>query len=1217
MNKYTPRILRNTERWISGLVFGFVGLSLSAQNLELAYDFESGMGDLTFSQAAYGTGLAEVTADPWPSNDPDNDVLSLRAGDVNTNNLALVAPIAEISDGGTGTVFFRYAVDSSSSAVNGGILVGPLEAPAGWGDTNVIFLPNSSGQLRFYDSSGYISLEESRNDMVWYKVWLVIDTAADTTDVYLQGGPYGEPTLVGEDLGFRKQATGENLVSMLFYLNSGGSGASDPNLNGTIYVDDIYVDTASANMNDPVPAAAPSPSFTLVSDFEAGMGGFTFTQNGFGNGNAEVVNDPFPYRNTLNGVLKVNAGDAAGNNIAVVGAIPTISEGDFGTVFMRYAIDTEGTTLNGGLMVSPIENPEGWGDTNIILNPNSSGKLQYRDGSVYTELEAVRTDQVWYKAWIIANTAADTSSLYLQGGAYTEPTLVAENFGFRKDEVGEDLMSLLFYLNAGNPGTNNGSLYIDDIYVDTHAANFSDPSLAATIRPLPTLESYSTDSAITIDGTMDPSYRNSSATGWFSGSMDSAEDLSAVISTTWDSAGLYVFVDVMDEVTNADDGQPSYTNDSIQFAIDPDNSDGESSYDGVNDIAFVGEYADGGGVVRVASFPTPPSGADDTNLNGVVVSTATGYAMEVFIPWATLQVEPMGDWVMGLGMAINDDDGNDLNDPADGIADREGQGGTWGAAGMNLNNSPALFGNLVLQAPKRHDIRPVDSPMTIDGTKDSSYGGSMPINRWIDPGSSPMDTSAAWTARYDADNLYVIVEIVDDSVVAAESTDAWEDDALALFLDGNNSKSGSFDGEDDVKLIFTLTDSVGGVAVALGDGAASAPSGTDISGVEAAVAITDAGWNLEAKIPLSVIALPPVPGATFGVGFNIRDDDDGGDADGTLTWSGAAVYDEATHLMGTAQLYSLNEAVVMETEAAVVVDGDVDDAYAASGWNLIRRNSKVPQNDFGGYWSAAYDADYFYLVVDVYDDVIMNDSPDQLWNDDALEIYFDPSNDSLSGFDAVEDVKLTIASPIDGDVRLAYLAEDQFPDPPVGTDFTNLEVVWVTTTLGYRVEMRVPWVTLRTDPIAGHAMAFDVVMKDDDGAGVADNHFWSIIGSANSQTNLYGTVYLNGKSRFASEVIGAVVVSPYTYESDWFGVIYEPPSYGGWAYHMGLGWLYTAYASANGGAMWLYAEGVDAWVYTSPSLFPHLYIHGLGWGWLAPDSKIWDYQAGDWIDLND
>lgn len=1191
-------------------LFGGLFLStavVSEAAFELVSNYEDGLGAAVVSQGTSGVGAAAIVADPIDTSS-SNQVLSFHAGTSFGNSLQIVTPIPEIAEGDVGTLFFRFAVDSSQAPLVASFAVTPLAAPTTHGDTIASMNPNQAGDIVVRNGGGFTTVVSPRENLTWYKAWYLLDSDTDTYDVYLQGGSMTEPTLVADDFAFRADTTETGLESLWFWTNSGPNGDQD----GIIYVDDIYVDAGTIDLLDPL---APTGPFALVANYENGMGAAVVSQGENGVGSADIVADPAPMNTVTNQVLSFHAGTSFGNSLQIVTPIPEIAEGDSGTVFLRFAVDSSEAPLVASLAVTPVAAPTTHGDTVASMNPNQAGDILVRNGGGFDTVVSPRENLTWYKAWYLLNSATDTYDVYLQGGAMAAPTLVADDFAFRADTTETGLETLWFWTNSGPNGDQDGTIYVDDVYTAT-GLSLADP-LVGSQEPASHLGILKTSATVTVDGVKDSAYTaRGEAIGYFGGlqAPSNADDLSAMVYGTWNDSGIYFYVDVTDDVFNSDnDLATGYQDDSIQFYFDPENSY-EEDYDGHNDVVLMIHPLASGTEAEISIDLTSTFGgglngggtADFSAAEVAIVQTATGWAVEFFAPWAGLQIEaPVDDWNMGLSIQINDDDGIDLSDPADGTDDRESFVVYARDMEGNLNRDPMSFGDLTLWTSPVALARKTSAAITVDGTKDDAYGPPVQAfdGRWHGAGAHPMDTDADFRLLYDDENLYFLVEVTDASIIAGESTEYYLDDAIEIYLDGNNSKGGAHDGVDDVKLAFQPTDLSGGLEMITTDGYPPPPTGTDFSGLEAAQTVTATGWNLEVKMPLSIIKMSATPGHAFGLDVHILDDDDGGARDGVLAWSGAGG-NNRTDTYGTAHLFGRLTGTAASTDSAVTIDGDVDEAYMSSGWQRFRGSAAPFWNDLGGYWSAVYDDTYVYLVVDVFDDSIVVDSGEQVYLDDGLEIFFDPLNNgqSIAGSMYVGDnIKISAIPQLEStEVTLRYtLAQGQYPGAPAGADFTGIDAAWAETTLGYRIELQIPFTALQISaPVAGMDLGFEIVVKDDDdGEGGDGNLVWSSFGSTNQSSSEFGVLYLGGDALFAT-IIDADLVSGITYDS-WLGSFMEDPSFGRWVWHEGFDWLYTGYVAPGAAGFWLFSHTLNAWVYTREGLFPYVYVDGTGWAYYA------------------
>jgi hypothetical protein len=156
------------------------------------------------------------------------------------------------------------------------------------------------------------------------------------------------------------------------------------------------------------------------------------------------------------------------------------------------------------------------------------------------------------------------------------------------------------------------------------------------------------------------------------------------------------------------------------------------------------------------------------------------------------------------------------------------------------------------------------------------------------------DLGAGFRAAWDANRLYVLVEVTDDQL-RNDSANPWEDDSVELMLDGDFSRNGRYDGANDYQLIFGVGDST----FSVGTGGVTTPA---IVGVQFATRAVTGGWVLEASVPWTAIGTSPILNGRLGLDVAVNDDDDGGTRDHKRSFHAAA--DEAyrvPELFGFAQ----------------------------------------------------------------------------------------------------------------------------------------------------------------------------------------------------------------------------------------------------------------------------------------------------------------------------
>jgi hypothetical protein len=196
------------------------------------------------------------------------------------------------------------------------------------------------------------------------------------------------------------------------------------------------------------------------------------------------------------------------------------------------------------------------------------------------------------------------------------------------------------------------------------------------------------------------------------------------------------------------------------------------------------------------------------------------------------------------------------------------------------------------------NIRKASRPVVIDGKAEALWSEARQYkigNVIYGSPSNDEDFSASYKTLWDEKNLYVLVDVTDENL-KNDSDEFWLDDCVEVFIDADNSKSGSY-GENDYQYHFDWADTNPGMGE-------SQHGRTD--GVEFAFGRADAGYRVEIKFPWSTLGVEPSAGKKVGLDVHVNDDDDGSDRDTKLTWRGKE--DNAWQnpgILGTAELAGL------------------------------------------------------------------------------------------------------------------------------------------------------------------------------------------------------------------------------------------------------------------------------------------------------------------------
>jgi hypothetical protein len=176
------------------------------------------------------------------------------------------------------------------------------------------------------------------------------------------------------------------------------------------------------------------------------------------------------------------------------------------------------------------------------------------------------------------------------------------------------------------------------------------------------------------------------------------------------------------------------------------------------------------------------------------------------------------------------------------------------------------------------DILKAATAPVIDGKADAIWANApiLPLKTRIDgtDPAGPADASGQFREVYDATYLYVLVDI-NDSSLRNDSSSAYLDDSVEVYIDGGNTKApspGLTGTNRQYTFGWTATDIQG--------------TNTNTTGIEFAQVNTPTGWSIEIKMPWqSLIGAGAPVGKLIGVDCFYNDDDDGADTrERQLAW---------------------------------------------------------------------------------------------------------------------------------------------------------------------------------------------------------------------------------------------------------------------------------------------------------------------------------------------
>lgn len=239
---------------------------------------------------------------------------------------------------------------------------------------------------------------------------------------------------------------------------------------------------------------------------------------------------------------------------------------------------------------------------------------------------------------------------------------------------------------------------------------------------------------------------------------------------------------------------------------------------------------------------------------------------------------------------------------------------------ISAEGCPSVSGQVV--AEELPSLAFVESGVQIDGVAESAYANFVPIEQKLSGNIGAPNIAAQWCGLWDNSNAYFFIDVTDDNL-SADGGDWWQNDGIEIFIDGDNSKGGGYDSENDFQFGFVWQSS----SVQEGSNPDGATNGIEYKMIE-----SDNGYALEVSIPWSVIGATPQEGTVIGFDIAINDDDWGGERENKISWNQKEdIGYQKPSAFGTVGLIASN-----------VVEEITQEIQLQRGWNLISI-SVVPQ----------------------------------------------------------------------------------------------------------------------------------------------------------------------------------------------------------------------------------------------------------------------------------
>jgi hypothetical protein len=346
-------------------------------------------------------------------------------------------------------------------------------------------------------------------------------------------------------------------------------------------------------------------------------------------------------------------------------------------------------------------------------------------------------------------------------------------------------------------------------------------------------------------------------------------------------------------------------------------------------------------------------------------------------------------------------------------------------------------------------------------------------------------------AGYDADNFYIGVKVQDDNFFSdsadeqSKNGSTWHDDAVEIFIDGDNSNLDTRDTSgNNPNVVGTGGQFVITVNNAYREQEAGNPGYGEDEAWYALVTTGDGGYDAEFRISMDTIGNPN-PGEVIGFTVGVNDDNDGGVRERQILWVGIP-HTEATY----GNLLLEGKTYTALKKAAPVIDGVIHTAeYAGAERTYVNPHNGIYDITVGDdSWDSSdqsffawvtHDYEAVYVAVDVTDPNVVTDSADagtedgQTWQDDSVEIFFDAddSNDAGRGTKGFEG-------------QYVLTANGAWRDKEANNPKFGKAGDWFAATKrtgkGYQVEFKIKKSAL-SNPADGASLGFNIAINDDDG----------------------------------------------------------------------------------------------------------------------------------------
>ena len=211
------------------------------------------------------------------------------------------------------------------------------------------------------------------------------------------------------------------------------------------------------------------------------------------------------------------------------------------------------------------------------------------------------------------------------------------------------------------------------------------------------------------------------------------------------------------------------------------------------------------------------------------------------------------------------------------------------------------------------------------------------------------------------------------------------------------------------------------------------------------------------------------------------------------------------------------DVVIPSPGSMPVLDGRIDEVWFFSTEqtmeNTVADNAPSSPTDCSGSWRALWNWEYLYVLVEVTDDTLTNDSGggNNKWNDDSVEVYVDGDNAKRTSVD-------------ENDHQYTFWWDNEVLQEPSALhngapSLVGIEYAVATTDDGYLFEIKLPWMSIMGEPATpGQPIGFDVWINDDDDGDGRDSQvsWYSTDGNGWQDPSVWAVAALEASNKAAN-----------------------------------------------------------------------------------------------------